>query len=75
MSSVQPREGDGVDWTGVQADTSPIDPLNERTFSARLRRLGERARSLTVLREAFTEQQSHGERIPRDSDSASRPSR
>lgn len=53
MPSMQPQERDGVDWTGVQPDTSPIGPLDSRSFPVRLQRLGERARSLTVLREAF----------------------
>jgi hypothetical protein len=72
MFSVQPLNTDGVDWTGVLPDLSALEPLDSRSFSVRLRRLSERARSLTLLRKAFTEQQSYGERFPRDSESTSR---
>ncbi len=61
---MQPPGSGHVDWSGVQPDESPIDPLDGRTFSVRLRLLSERAQSLTLLRKAFAEQQSHGKRIP-----------
>ncbi len=64
-----------VDWTGVQPDRPPIGPLDEESFSLRLRLLSERARSLTTLRKAFAEQRSHGEQLSRDPEPASRPSR
>jgi hypothetical protein len=75
MPVMQSPQTQGVDWTGVLPDQSPIGPLDSQSFSVRLRMLSERARSLTVLRKAFTEQQSHGKRFPGDSESASRPSR
>ncbi len=63
------------DWSGVAPDRSPIEPLDAHTFFVRLRRLSERAESLTILRGAFERQQSGGEQLPRDSEPASRPSR
>jgi hypothetical protein len=54
----------GVDWTGVRPDRSPIRPLDDETFSIRLRLLGERAESLTRLREAFTDQSARGQQLP-----------
>ena len=69
-------EGAGhVDWTGVGPDRSPIEPLNDHTFAVRLRRLSERAQSLTILRGAFAEQHAHGEQLLRHPDPAPRPSR
>jgi len=64
-----------IDWTGVQPDRSPMEPLNEKLFSLRLRRLGERAESLTILRRAFTQQQANGQQLSRNSEPASRQSR
>ena len=64
-----------IDWTGVRPDESPIEPLDARSFAVRLRLLSERARSLTILRNTFTEQRSDGERLPRNFEPASRPSR
>ena len=75
MAVMQPPKSDAVDWSGVRPDQSPIGPLDSRSFSVRLRMLSERARGLNLLRRAFTEQQSHGERFPRHPESASRPSR
>ncbi|MCE2540849.1 MAG: hypothetical protein J4G16_10820 [Acidobacteria bacterium] len=72
---MQPPEDRGVDWTGVHPDDSPIKPLDGRSFLARLRMLGERARDLTLLRNARTERPSHAERLHRDPEGASRPSR
>ena len=64
-----------IDWTGVQPDRSPIAPLDAYFFAERLRRLSERATSLMILRNAFTQQQSHGERFSQDPESPSRQSR
>jgi hypothetical protein len=61
-----------VDWTGVRPDESPIAPLDAHSFTARLRLLSERASSLTVLRNAFAQQQAHADRFSRDSEQASR---
>ena len=36
-----------TDWTGVEPDQSPIAPLDAHTFADQLRRLSERAASLT----------------------------
>lgn len=46
---------------------------DDRSFLARLRMLGERARDLTLLRSARTERPSHAERLQRDPERASRP--
>ena len=75
MPLVQQADQPSIDWTGVQPDRSPIDPLDEQSFTLRLRLLSDRARSLTTLREAFAEQRSHGEQLSRHSEPASRPSR
>lgn len=64
-----------IDWTGVEPDPSPIEPLDDHTFAVRLRLLSERAESLTILRKAFTEQQSNGEQLSRHPEPTSRPSR
>ena len=64
-----------VDWTGVQPDRSPIQPLDAKTFSGRLRLLSERAASLTRLRTAFTDQPPNGQQLPRDPEPTPRPSR
>ena len=47
---MQPPERSNVDWTGVQPDQSPIEPLDDKSFTVRLRLLSERARSLTIFR-------------------------
>ncbi len=52
-----------IDWSGVEPDRSPIGPLDDQTFVVRLRRLSERAESLTILRKAFTEQQPQAPRL------------
>ena len=75
MPVMRPPKDRSVDWTGVHPDDSPIGPLDSRSFLARLRMLSERARDLTLLRRARTEQQSHDERFSRDPERASRPSR
>lgn len=69
---MKPIDQDGVDWTGVGPNESRIEPLDGRTFSDRLRRLSDRAGSLTVLRRALYQQQPHGKRFRRDPD-AGRP--
>jgi hypothetical protein len=66
---------DRIDWTGVEPEASPLEPLDARTFAIRLQRLSERAGSLTRLRKAFADQHPRGEQLPRDSESAPRPSR
>ena len=70
----QPPAG-RVDWTGVRLDDRSIEPLDGRTFVARLHRLEECARDLMLLRKARTEQQSHDERVPQDTERAPRPAR
>jgi hypothetical protein len=64
-----------IDWTGVQPDRSPIRPLDDQTFLLRLRLLTERAASLTRLRQAFLDQRSDGQQLPRDPEPAPRRSR
>jgi hypothetical protein len=64
-----------IDWTGVQPDQSPIEPLDDNSAAVRLRLLSERAKSLTVLRNAFVQQQSNGEQLSRSSEPTARPSR
>lgn len=71
---MQPQDPN-IDWTGVQSDRSPIGPLDSDSFVLRLRLLSERAHSLTILRNAFAQQQFHGEQLSRDSKPVSRPSR
>ena len=66
MPVMQPPDDRGVDWTGVRPDDSPIAPLDSRSFVVRLRRLSERARDLTLLRRARTEQHTHEKRLSRD---------
>ena len=68
---MQPPDNCGVDWTGVRPDDSPIGPLDGRSFVARLQRLSDRARDLTLLRRARTEQPTHEERLSRDSECTS----
>ena len=75
MPVMQPPKNPGVDWTGVGPDDSPIEPLDSRSFPARLRMLSERVRDLTLLRRARAEQQTHEERLPRDPECPTRPSR
>jgi len=50
------KAADAADWTGVAPDTSPVAPLDGRTFLVRLQRLSEHAASLTILRAAFAAQ-------------------
>ena len=50
---MKPSNHPDIDWTGVQPDQSPIEPLDERTFIIRLRLLSERATSMTILRNAL----------------------
>jgi hypothetical protein len=64
-----------IDWTGVQPDQSPIAPLDADTFVERLRFLSERANSLLILRNALSQQQHHGDQLPRNSQPASRQPR
>lgn len=64
-----------IDWTGVEPDQSPVQPLDANTFAARLRLLSERAESLTTLRRAFTEQHPRGQQLPQRPQPAPRPSR
>ena len=66
---------DPIDWTGVEPDQSPVAPLDAHTFVLRLRLLGDRAASLTVLREAFVEQHRRGQQRPRPSEPAARSAR
>ena len=60
---MEPPDNRSIDWTGVQPDDSPIEPLDGRTFLLRLRRLEEYVHDLTLLRRALMEQQSHGPRV------------
>lgn len=69
---MQPSNQPDIDWTGVQPDQSPIAPLDERTFKIRLRLLSERATSLMILRNAFKQQQAHGDQSSRNSEPLSR---
>jgi len=69
------QPGGDTDWTGLGPDTSPVEPLDARTFVARLRLLSERAEGLTILREAMAEQHSRGEQLPRRSQPVSRSPR
>lgn len=62
MPVMQPPEDRGVDWTGIRPDDSPIEPLDSRSFVARLQRLSERVRDLTLLRQALTERHTPEER-------------
>ena len=62
---MRPPEDRGVDWTGVRPDDSPIEPLDSRLFVARLQRLSERVRDLTLLRQALTERHTSEERQKR----------
>lgn len=64
----EPADKRRIDWTGVQPDQSPIAPLDGRTFTLRLRMLGERARDLTILRRARRERPPHDRRVHRDSE-------
>ena len=69
---MQPTEDPNIDWTGVQPDRSRIAPLDGNSFIARLRLLSERANSLTILRNAFNQEQSDGKQLPRYSEPAPR---
>ena len=65
---MEPPDNRSIDWTGVQPDDSPIEPLDGRTFLLRLRRLEEYVHDLTLLRRALKEQQSHDPRVSSDSE-------
>ncbi len=68
---MQPPDNRSVDWTGVRPDDSPIEPLDGRTFVARLRLLSDRVRDLTRLQRARADRQTHEGRSPRDPERAS----
>ena len=65
---MEPPDNRSIDWTGVQPDDSPIEPLDGRTFLLRLRRLEEHVHDLTLLRRALKEQLSHDPRVSSDSE-------
>ena len=65
---MDPTDNRGIDWTGVQPDESPIEPLDGRTFVLRLRRLDECVRDLTILRRARMERQTHDRQVSQDSE-------
>ena len=65
---MEPRDNRSIDWTGVQPDDSPIEPLDGRTFLLRLQRLEECVRDLTILRRARMERQPHDRPVSRDSE-------
>ena len=60
---VNAADNRGIDWTGVQPDESPIEPLNARTFLLRLKRLDDSVRDLRLLRRALKERQSDDRRL------------
>ena len=64
----EPPDNRRIDWTGVQPDDSPIEPLDGRTFLLRLRRLEAHARDLTLLRRALMQRQAHDRRVSADSE-------
>ena len=66
--AMDPPDNRSIDWTGVQPDDSPIEPLDGRTFLLRLRRLEEHVHDLTLLRRALMEQQSHDPRVSSNSE-------
>ena len=68
MPVTLPPDHRSIDWTGVQPDDSPIEPLNSRNFLERLQRLEARARDIALLRQGMTEQNRHEERLHRDSE-------
>ena len=65
---MEPPNDRSIDWTGVQPDDSPIEPLNGRTFLLRLRRLEEHVHDLRLLRRALKKQLSHDRPASQDSD-------
>ena len=65
---MEPPADRSIDWTGVQPDDSPIEPLDGRTFLLRLRRLEQHVHDLRLLRRALKEQQPHGRPASRDPD-------
>lgn len=65
---MEPPDNRSIDWTGVQPDDSPIEPLDGRTFLLRLRRLEEHVHALRLLRRALIEQRSHDPRVSSDSE-------
>jgi hypothetical protein len=73
---MSPLNEPDIDWTGLQPDRSRIAPLDAHSFVLRLQRLGERASSVTILRNAMRgDHPPDGQQLPRDPESASRPSR
>lgn len=46
-----------VDWTGVEPDNDPIEPLTAETFVARLDSLTDAVAALETLQRAFDERQ------------------
>ena len=65
---MEPHDDRSIDWTGVQPDDSPIEPLDGRTFLLRLRRLEEHVHALRLLRRALMEQRSNDPRVSSDSE-------
>lgn len=68
---MQSGDDSKVEWTGVQPDLSPIEPLDDKTFPVRLRLLSDRAAGLSILRKTFAQQQPYGEQLPRNPEPAS----
>ena len=64
---MEPPDERRIDWTGVQPDDSPIEPLDGRTFLLRLRRLEGYVHDLILLRRAMKEQQAHDRPVCPDS--------
>jgi hypothetical protein len=67
-NTMKPLEDPDADWAGVQPDRSRIEPLDANSFAVRLNLLSERARDLTILRNALKQQQTRGEQLPRDTE-------
>ena len=68
LYAMEPPDNRSIDWTGVQPDDSPIEPLDGRTFLLRLNRLEQHVHELRLLRRALKEQQCHGRPASRDPD-------
>jgi hypothetical protein len=66
---MQPSNPSHIDWTGVEPDQSPIAPLDECTFTTRLRLLSERATNIMILRNAFKQQHHDADQLSRDPES------
>jgi hypothetical protein len=64
--------GESIDWSGVQPGQSAIEPLNDRSFSFRLRRLSQWAKDLTILRNAAAQPHSNGQQFSRAPESTPR---